>query len=176
MSRILKTISINLFQNRAINKAITEVAKFDKELTEGLYGLCETLLEDGVLVAKAEVIALGAVDTGELANSIELGAFDRGSGFGIIRATAYYAIFVEYGTGSVGAGSGQHPWAGDAGWEHDTNEHGEAGWLYYGWDMKWHRTAGMPSRPFMYNTMMMLKDTAEREGMRIIGTYIPGGG
>lgn len=176
MSRTLKTIDIDLFARGAIDKAIKAVEKFEKELTEGLYGLCETLLDDGVLVAKAEVIALGAVDTGELADSIERGVFDRSSGFGVIRATAYYAIFVEYGTGARGAESGDHPWAGEIGWEHDVNEHGEKGWWYYGWDGKRHWTKGMPYRPFMYNTLMMLKDMAEREGMRIIGTYIPGGG
>lgn len=176
MSHVLKTIDINLFQRGAISRAIKAVAKFDKELTEGLYKLCEALLDDGVTVAKAEVISLGAVDTGELADSIERGAFDKGSGFGIIRATAYYAIFVEYGTGIRGAEGGDHPWAGEIGWEHDVNGHGDKGWLYYGWDMKWHRTKGMPYRPFMYNTMMTLKDLAEREGMRIVGTYIPGGG
>ena len=176
MSHTLKTININLFKGGDVSRAIKAVAKFEKELTEGLHGLCETLLDDGVVVAKAEVIALGAVDTGELADSIERGAFDKKSGFGIIRATAYYAVFVEYGTGIVGAESEQHPWADAIGWEPDANGHGEKGWLYYGWDMKWHRTRGTPSRPFMYNTMMMLKDLAEREGMRIIGTYIPGGG
>ena len=176
MSQTLKTIELDLFKRGSIGKAIQAVAKFEKELTEGLYGLCETLLDDGVLVAKAEVISLGAVDTGELADSIERGAFDKSSGFGIIRATAYYAIFVEYGTGYVGANGPAHPWAGEIGWEADQTGHGQKGWLYFGWDMKWHRTRGTVSKPFMYNTMMMLKDMAEREGMRIIGTYIPGGG
>lgn len=176
MSRTLKTIPVDLLRPRTIKSAIREVAKFEKELTEGLYGLCETLMDDGVLVAKAEVIALGAVDTGELADSIERGVFDRNSGFGIIRATAYYAIFVEYGTGIIGAQGPEHPWAGETGWEPDQNGHGEKGWVYYGWDFKKHWTRGEPSRPFMYNTLMMLKDMAEREGMRIIGTYIPGGG
>lgn len=176
MSRALKTIQIDLFKSGAVKSAIREVAKFEKELTEGLYSLCETLLDDGVSVAKAEVISMGAVDTGELADSIERGAFDKSSKFGIIRATAYYAIFVEYGTGIRGAEGENHPWADESGWEYDVNKHGEEGWLYLGYDMKWKRTRGHASRPFMYNTMMMLKDMAEREGMRIIGTYIPGGG
>lgn len=176
MSRTLKTISVNMFKRGDLTRAIKQVAKFEKELMEGLYGLCETMLDDGVLVAKAEVIALGAVDTGELADSIERGVFDRSSGFGIIRATAYYAIFVEYGTGYDAANAKPHPWKDEAGWDYDVNQHGEKGWLYYGWDFKWHRTNGTPARPFMYNTMMTLKDFAQREGMRVIGTYIPGGG
>lgn len=176
MSQTLKTIELDLFQKGSFSRALRAVTKFEKELTEGLYGLCETLLDDGVLVAKAEVISLDAVDTGELANSIERGVFNRQEGFGIIRATAYYAIFVEYGTGIVGAEGAQHPWASQIGWEPGSSGHGEEGWIYFGWDMKWHRTSGTVSKPFMYNTMMMLKDMAEREGMRIIGTYIPGGG
>lgn len=176
MSHVLKTININLFKKGSWTRALKSVEKFERDLKNGLNGLCETLLDDGVLVAKAEVIALGAVDTGELADSIERGVFNKKEGFGIIRATAYYAIFVEYGTGVRGADGGDHPWAGEVGWDHDVNGYGEDGWLYYGWDMKWHRTSGQAYRPFMYNTMIMLKDMAEREGMRIIGTYISGGG
>ena len=115
MSRVLKTISVDLSKRGAIKNAVKQVAKFEKELKEGLYGLCEAMLDDGVLIAKAEVISLDAVDTGELAESIERGVFDKNSGFGIIRATAYYAIFVEYGTGYVGANAEAHPWAADAG-------------------------------------------------------------
>lgn len=176
MNQTLKTIDIDLFKQGTVGKAIRSVVKFEKDLMEGLYGLCETLLDDGVLVAKAEVISLKAVDTGELANSIERGVFNRQEGFGIIRATAYYAIFVEYGTGIVGANGKEHPWAGQIGWEAGASGHGDKGWYYKGWDGQRYWTKGTESRPFMYNTMMMLKDMAEREGMRIIGTYIPGGG
>ena len=175
MSQILKTININLFQSGELGKASKAVVEFEKELKDGLYGLCETLLDEGVLVAKMEIMEMPAVDTGELLDSIEHGVFDRKSGFGIIKATAYYAIFVEYGTGMIGA-MNPHPEAGEAGWDYDVNGRGEKGWIYYGWDFKKHWTRGMPSRPFMYNTMMTLKDLAEQEGTRIIGTYIPGGG
>lgn len=172
---LTKTININLFENNAVSKAVKAVEAFQKDLVEGLHGLCETLLDEGVNVAKMQIMEMPAVDTGELLNSIERGAFDRRSGFGIIKATAYYAIFVEYGTGVIGA-TNPHPEAGEAGWDYDVNEHGEKGWIYYGWDFRKHWTKGMPSRPFMYNTMMTLKDMAEQNGARIIGTYIPGGG
>lgn len=172
MSLTLKSIDINLFQRGELTKAIREVAKFEKDLLEGLHGLCETLLDEGVSVARMQIMEMPAVDTGELMDSIERGAFDKRSGFGIIKATAYYAIFVEYGTGIIGS-QNEHPEAGEAGWDYDVNGHGDQGWYYYGWDFKKHWTKGMPARPFMYNTMMTLKDIAESEGARIIGTYIP---
>lgn len=176
MSRTLKTIHVDLFSNAGLKKAIAEVASFEKELIDGMNALCETLLDEGVSVAKMQIMEMPAVDTGELMGSIERGAFDKKSGFGIIKATAYYAIFVEYGTGIRGA-MNPHPEAGEAGWDYDVNGHGDDGWYYKAWsDFKFHWTKGMPARPFMYNTLMTLKDMAEQDGMRIIGTYIPGGG
>lgn len=70
-----------------------------------------------------------------------------------------YAIYVEYGTGMMGANS-RHP--NPKGWIYDVNKHGVKGWFYpttaedpnpnkhyyggqlYGW------TRGQASRPFMY--------------------------
>lgn len=175
MSRTLKTININLFKSGAVNKAIREVVKFEKELIDGLNGLCETLLDEGVSVAKMQITAMPAIDTGELLDSIERGVFDRKNGVGIIKATAYYAIFVEYGTGMRGE-ENPHPEAGEAGWAYDVNDHGALGWWYKGWDFKYHWTQGMPARPFMYNTMVTLREKYERDGLQIIGTYISGGG
>jgi len=77
-----------------------------------------------------------------------------------------YWTFVEYGTGIVGAGA-QHP-NPEAGWQYDTEGHGNKGWWYpttdddpnplkrrgkddgvlYAW------TKGQRARPFMYNTWM----------------------
>ena len=75
-----------------------------------------------------------------------------------------YAMFVEYGTGIVGANF-SHPNLTGIAWQYDVNSHGDSGWWYptdasdpnpskrfregSGW---WAWTAGQASRPFMYMT------------------------
>jgi len=84
-----------------------------------------------------------------------------------------HAMFVEYGTGIIGAGT-PHPMPIEEGWEYDTNEHGFAGWWYpttqedpnpHKWTSKkdgvlraW--TQGIPSRPFVYDTWLWVKRSA----------------
>lgn len=188
MKRTLKTISMTLDQ-RSINAAIREIQKFQTDLKDALGKLCNKLLDEGVDMAKIEVAALGAFDSGALEASIGRGAFDPASGTGIVYAGAYYAFFVEYGTGVVGAenphpglqaGIGDPPLVmgsnGNIYTGYDSQGHGDAGWVYRNDRGEWHWTKGYRSRPFMYNTLMYLRDYAEREGGNIIATFLPGGG
>jgi len=145
---------------KEINRAIRELEQYKKELNRKTSLLIEALTDRGVEIAKAQIRELGAVYTGELEESIT-GYFNPTVQVGIIRAGAPYAIYVEFGTGVVGAGS-PHP--APAGWRYDVNNHGEAGWWYFNdRDQKWHWTKGIKSRPFMYNTVQIL----ERESVRI---------
>lgn len=145
---------------KEINRAIRELEQYKKELNRKTSLLIEALTDRGVEIAKAQIRELGAVYTGELEESIT-GYFNPTVQVGIIRAGAPYAIYVEFGTGIVGASS-PHP--APAGWRYDVNNHGEAGWWYFNdRDQKWHWTKGIESRPFMYNTVQIL----ERESVRI---------
>jgi len=145
---------------KEINRAIRELEQYKKELNRKTSLLIEALTDRGVEIAKAQIRELGAVYTGELESSIS-GYFSPSTGVGIIKAGAPYAVYVEFGTGIVGAGS-PHP--APAGWRYDVNNHGEKGWWYFNdRDQKWHWTKGIESRPFMYNTVQIL----ERECMRI---------
>lgn len=139
---------------KEINRAIREVEKYKAELNTKVSMLIEALTDYGVEIAKVQVRQLGAWYTGELESSIS-GYFSPSTGVGIIKAGAPYAVYVEFGTGVVGAGS-PHP--APAGWRYDVNAHGESGWWYYNdRDGKMHWTKGMPSRPFMYNTARELE-------------------
>lgn len=62
-------------------------------------------------------------------------------------------LFVEYGTGIVGAWT-PHP---EDPWQYDVNNHGYDGWLYIGEDKRLHWTAGMPSRPFFYDLQRWIR-------------------
>jgi hypothetical protein len=154
-----KRIVIKLSED-SISKAIREVEKYKGELKNKVHLLIERLTDYGVEVAKAQVRELGAFYTGELEESIT-GYYSPSTQVGIIKTDVPYAIYVEFGTGVVGAGS-PHP--APAGWRYDVNNHGEAGWWYFNErDQKWHWTKGIESRPFMYNTLQIL----ERESARI---------
>lgn len=95
-------------------------------------------------------------------------------------------MFVEFGTGIVGAGGPEHPFlrgSHQVDWEYDDKGHGESGWWYpttyddpnttkefrpagknkkgesyrAGW---WAWTKGQESRPFLYNTWLYISRSA----------------
>jgi len=113
------------------------------------------------LIKELTLLGLGGSN---LASSIEIVRVRDGI---IINMGAEYAMYVEFGTGLVGANN-PHPNPSFNGedWEYDVNEHGEKGWWYpttaddpnptkkysASEDMWFAKTKGMPARPFMYNT------------------------
>lgn len=150
---------------RSIEDAIREVKEYKRELNDRVKALIKELVDKGVEIAKAQVRELGAVYTGQLEESIT-GFFDEETGLGIIRTDCPYAIYVEFGTGVVGERN-PHPEPIE-GWQYDVNEHGDKGWWYFNErDQKWHWTKGMVSRPFMYNTLQLLRAEAEKGGFKV---------
>lgn len=170
--KVLKTIDIEL-TTESINRAIQEVRRFQQMLQQSLSDLVEKLLEEGVSIAKMQVAAMGAVDTTELYQSIHVGEFIPAWGVGWITTDCPYAVFVEYGTGIIGAGD-PHPGISDEDWNdpiasvngktyagYDSQDHGAAGWVYVDdKDGEMHWTQGYYSRPFMYNTLRWLEEIA----------------
>ena len=157
-----KTIDFELTA-KSINKAVKEIGQFEKQLREICNDLIRELTEQGAVIAKMNVMSLNAVYTGALEESIK-GVFYPEQRMGMIFTDVPYAMFVEYGTGIYGE-QFPHPEAETAGWEYDVNGHGTSGWWYLGnfdgtWKLKW--TMGMPSRPFMYNTLRWLQDNVDR--------------
>lgn len=118
-------------------------------------GIVEVATELGVEEAKNQALFMNAYDSGELVNKI-IGRVDDDTGH--IMSTAPHGKFVEFGTGLRGKQS-PYPINTPIGWRYDVNDHGEAGWWYEGDDGKWHWTKGMPSRPFMYDTAQVLRQS-----------------
>lgn len=155
--KILKTIDMSL-DKASINRAIREIKMFRDELRKTCWELVQALTMEGAEIAKMQVTALEAVDTGELEQSIK-GLFFPSERCGFVIAEAPYAIFVEYGTGIVGSESAHPEAAGN--YDYDVHDHGTAGWIYKSdKDGKYHWTAGYISRPFMYNTLRWLEEIA----------------
>ena len=149
-----KTVIRFSLDEKDIDRAIREVKQFKKEFLEKCDRLIEALTDEGVKIAKIQVAQLDAVYTGELMNSIE-GYYSPTTNVGIIKAGAYYAAYVEFGTGVVGS---QSPHPNPDGWQYDVNGHGDKGWVYYDdYSGKFRWTKGFKSRPFMYNTARELE-------------------
>lgn len=156
-----KTISFSLSE-KSINQAIRDLEDYRKDFLRKCNELIRQLTQHGEEIAKMEVVQLGAFDTGNLHDSIH-GYFDPDVGIGFIRAEAWYAVYVEYGTGVVGARNA-HPNAGAHGWIYDHNHHGENGWIYFSahnGQCQFHHTRGQVSSPFMYNTFRILQKQAQ---------------
>lgn len=158
-----KTITFSL-DSASIGRAISELNGFIDDVRRMMGELVRQLTEQGVQIAMTNIASFGAVDTGELSDSM-WGFYDEDSHVGIIRSGAYYAVFVEYGTGIMGENM-SHPemegeWMPPGGWTYDHNNHGENGWFYTSdRDGKRHWTRGQVSRPFMYETFKELQNLA----------------
>lgn len=149
----MRTIRFTL-DSRSIAQAIKEVEQYKTDFQNAIQALVEQMTRDGETIAKLQVIALGAFDTGELEASI-YGYYSPSLHAGVVRAGADYAVFVEYGTGVVGM-TNQHP--APVNWTYDVNNHGESGWVYKSdRDGNFHWTKGQISHPFMYNTYRELQ-------------------
>jgi len=178
---VLKRISMTL-DPQSIEKAIQEVEQFKTTLENICVELVKKLIEDGVNVARIFVTSMGAVDTGELADSFQAVYFPE-EHCGVVFTDCPHALYVEFGTGIVGAQAEEgdaHPLAEKLGWDYDVNQHGEAGWWYpapFGWyvpkdgdgkALAW--TKGMQPRPYMYKTFQALKEMAKTRIVEVLNS------
>lgn len=164
---VLKNIQMTLDPD-SIENAIQAVRDLKGDLGRAMTGLIRELTEQGVEFARMELMMFDrpAIDTGALHDSIAAAMLTEKEG--VVTTGVMYAVFVEYGTGIVGA---NEPHPEPNGYEYDVNGHGWAGWTY-GFNGKFYHTYGMPARPFMYGTLRDLEDFAERNGGRIIAEYL----
>ena len=161
-----KTVIRFSLDTNDIDRAIKELKLFKTQFIEKCNRLVETLTDTGVEVARVEVQRLDAWYTGELMNSID-SYYSPTYNVGIIKAGAYYAAYVEFGTGVVGSQS-PHPDPQD--WQYDVNNHGDKGWVYYDdYSGKFRWTKGFKSRPFMYNTARQLERDCKKIAEEVFG-------
>ena len=82
--------------------------------------------------AKKNITQQGAVDTGNLRNSITHATENNGHTV-VIGSAVTYAPYVEFGTGKFAEGGGGRP----------------TPWVYQDSKGNWHRTSGMKPRPYL---------------------------
>lgn len=123
--------------------------------------LVKILAEKGVDIAQANVAKLDAIFTGELISSIhtKYGGSAKGTAIFYVVADSEHAVYVELGTGMVGASKpypGKLPVMYAQGKTIHHTKNGKYGWFYQDANGDWYFTEGMPSRPFMYETSLEL--------------------
>lgn len=149
-----------------IQKLIKQLEEYrDKTLPGLLNTFVKKLSQKGVEIAKAEIVSLDAVFTGDLFNGITTrsGGSTKDTVTFFIVADSEHAAFVEFGTGLIGK---EEPYIGElppgVNWEYVVGKQlvaniakGVYGW-FYNKNGSWYFTQGMPSRPFMYMTSLEL--------------------
>ena len=176
--KILRNIEIDIMDPRSIDRAIAEIQHLKQSLQEAMDQLVRDLaMTEGVTIARTQIAAMDAVDTGMLMNSV-YGEYRDGIGYVCAMANnglgQNYAVYVEFGTGPVGQAS-PHELAGEIGWEYDVGEtiyddpeRGRGWWFYSRHDHQWKFTQGQPARPFMYNTLEILREVASERGKQML--------
>lgn len=152
-----------------------ELQKYNDSLTFKCRELAEKLAERGVEIARVQIASLDAIFTGELMQSLHT-EYKDSSKFGAMFAVvtdSLHCAFVEFGTGIVGKES-PYPYEFPEGvtWDYASGKtirqltDGRYGWFYQR-DGNWYFTEGMPSRPFLHNTAMELREIVEKTAKEI---------
>ena len=149
------TVKIPLSRDN-VTKAIAEIRRYRNQLLPNkINAVLRQILIRGVEIVREEITSLGAVDKGELLNSVQY-KIDKNRGY--ITVGTDHCAFVEFGTGTKGENSPYPAVLPDGvSWSYNTGPtvtevNGVKGWWFNGWFC-----TGMPSRPYMYNSAQRLK-------------------
>lgn len=159
-----KSFSVDILSLKSIEKLKKELQDYEKSLQSKLVMVCQKLSELGVDVAKASVVNLDAVFTGELYQSIyaEQQFISKDTVIFAVVTNSEHAIYVEMGTGMIGA---ENPYPGKLPAVYAQGKtirqlaDGRYGWFYQR-NGQWYFTEGMPSRPFMWFASLEMQSKA----------------
>lgn len=137
----------------SINQAIKQLEQYRNNLEIKQERLMMLLASRGYEII---INKLNDMDMPFSRNELISGAmFNYSSKHASIFVISDHAIYVEFGTGIVGA---QSPNPNNTiGYAYDINGHGDNGWYYYD-ENGIHWTKGMPSRPFVHETYVELRE------------------
>ena len=166
-----KTIELKI---SGVDQAIAALTKYQKSFQSRVELFMQKLSNYGVECAREEVSVMDAVFTGELKNSIHSTKIESNAERVIfaVEADSEHAIYVEMGTGIIGATvpyPGKLPAMYAQGKTIHKTAEGKYGWYYYAGGGQWYFTEGMPSRPFMYNASTQMQHEIERIAREVFG-------
>lgn len=164
---------VDILSESSIQNLINQLEEYKKSLINKCEILASRIAELGVEVAKASIVDLDAVFTGELYDSIYSNKISNDGNkviFAVV-ADSDHAIYVEMGTGIVGAESpypGNLPAVYAQGKTIRQLSDGRYGWFYQR-DGQWYFTEGMPSRPFIYFATMEMYNQVVQIAKEVFG-------
>ena len=159
----------------SVQRAIRELKAYQKWTQEKCDELALELAKRGTFLIRMKIAEYDAIDTGAMISAV---TYPERIGPGKYRISLRvdngrgdnYALFVEYGTGVVGAGS-PHPEAGDEGWRYAvgekifTTKDGRVGWIYPK-NGTYYFTEGQEARPFWHDSVeelpLYIKEAAKK--------------
>ena len=148
-----------------------ELKEYKKTLNDKVAELMNNLAEKGVETVRANIVYYGAYFDGDLLNSVKskVRKSDKNHITVVIQANSKHAVYVEFGTGHIGA---EHPYKGNVPVVYSQGkfirynaETDKYYWYYYKYGT-WHYTEGLPSRPFMLDSATMLRTTIIQEEIK----------
>lgn len=170
-----KTIQVRL-DPKSIEAAIKEIQKYRDEVETKAKLLVERLAKMGAEIARIKIVEMGAYYSGELYAGVD-GYFDYATNTGYVKVASDHAAFVEFGTGIKGYidphKNGEY--LSKASWDYGSGKtifntaDGRVGWYFPLGDGTWRFTEGMPSRPFMYETSLLLQREYQRIAKEVFG-------
>lgn len=169
-----KTLKADLSVS-SIRNLQKNLIRYQEWLTNKAAQLAKRLSEIGVDIAQVQIADLDAIFTGELIASVHSKYKDstkHGDIFAVV-ADSSHAIYVEMGTGIVGA---KHPYPGKLPAIYAQGKtirqlaDGRYGWFYQDDNGDWWFTEGMPSRPFLYNTSLELQKEVVKIAKEVFGS------
>jgi hypothetical protein len=168
-----RTIKFSL-SPESINNALDQLEVYKEQFEAKKHMMMEVIVARGVQIVKEELEALVYSQEGQeyrtnaLLESIQ-GEYDPQTNTGRIWTDNYYAPFVEFGTGIIGANQ-SHPEWDRYGWNYDVNSHGITGWVYLNDRTgRLQHTLGYRSRPFMYNSRKRLESEIPKIVKEVFG-------
>lgn len=168
-----KRLKADVLSQTSIADLKKNLIKYQDDLQIKLREFCRRLAEYGIEIAKGNIASLDAIFTGELINSIVLEEKEstKDRVVFVVSANSSHAIYVEMGTGMVGAESpypGPLPAVYAQGKTIRQLTDGRYGWFYQR-DGQWYFTEGMPSRPFMYFASVEMQQKVVKIAKEVFG-------
>lgn len=196
-------IEISIDDPKSISDAITRINLIQAGLKRAIKAMHEYLLEEGVTIARYEIVRLCNTDmmSGDLWMSVKSSPqfeFDETTGKGKAYITAgeglkkgkdgmSYAVYVEFGTGvyseerakkEAEAKRSTTAWGGTLKLPNAKKPQEETlgsvkPMHFQGKDGKWYTTDGQRPKPFMRNTMYELWQRAKKKWAELLNQYLP---
>ena len=196
------TIDISIDDPKSIDVAMLKVLQLKRGLTKAMNELNEFMLDEGVKIARYEIVRLSDADrmSGDLWMSVKSStalAFDEetgrwrgyisaGDGLKTGKDGMSYAVYVEFGTGVHSEESAKKKEAvkSNTSWgsalklpgnkNNQTAPESAKAWTYYNEkDGNYYTTSGQPPKHFMANTMYELWSKAQKKWTQLINQYVP---